>query len=92
MARSRKKTTNSGMNSPASKALSQRLERLASLRSWRQRCKKAEIQTKLDEEIKMNERFEKLAAKFCPPNASRLASLPGEYLENTENEQNEKRH
>jgi len=67
MARSRKKTTDSGLNSPASKALSQRLERLAWLRSWRQRCKKTEIQTKLDEEIKMNERFEKLAAKFCPP-------------------------
>jgi len=69
MARSRKKTTNSGLNSPAFKALSQRLERLAWLRSWRRRCKKIEIQTQLDEEIKINERFEKLAAKFCPTNA-----------------------
>jgi hypothetical protein len=72
MARLRKKTTNSGLNSPASKALSQRLERLAWLRSWRQRCKVTEIQTMLDEEIKMNEPFEKLAAKFCPLNAQIL--------------------
>jgi hypothetical protein len=57
------------MNSPASEALSQRLERLAWLRNWRLRCKKTEIQNQLDKEIKMNEPFEKLAAKFCPPNA-----------------------
>jgi hypothetical protein len=31
-----------------------------------------EIQTMLDEEIKMNEPFEKLAAKFCPLNAQIL--------------------
>ena len=67
MAHSRKKTLNSGLSLSVSTALSQRLERLAWLRSWRRRCKNPEIQAQLDREIKMNERFEKIAAKIYAP-------------------------